>query len=1317
MATRQEIELLIKLRSEADAALARLATGIRSVGAETTRASAGVDKLDRETKTLGASGVAAGVVLGQLATTVASKLAAAFTATIREADRLDAGLIGLSTVAGAFRQSAEEAREAAVRLSSDGLMTVGEAATGLKNLLASGFSLDQAVRLMEAFKDSAAFGRQSALTFGEAVASATEGIKNGNSILVDNAGVTKNLSVILQEAGFAATDLMRATTDANVRMALFNGILKETRPQLGDAARLLETAAGKQQQFTAQVLIAQQQVGKALQPALKAALSALTPLVELVAKAPQLFVGLGGAIAAAVVPIVSLRTASALGLTSLLNLGGAAGQLGSALKAASLSAAASDLGSLAAASGRAATALGALQIAALGVGAALAGWQIGQWINQLTGADAALARFIDRFRSVSLASETAAAQQDVITRAIRQGSEATISYAEAVQYNADKEAIRIAQFDRSAEAERRAIEARVRLGELTRAEADDLLVSVAAEERRIAVQERRASLASALAEAEQRVRAEIEATGLTLPELTSALAKNEAGFRQWAEANALSKEAVDLVEASLKRHEEAQKRAKQAAERHREEVAKQREALEQLGILTLPRVQERVAELNALVEQARADHADLAPVVRALWPEYEKLAAQARASGQGLAIVTAALTEQLEAAGLVLKGTRDLSVALSGLAAPTASVSAATQELITAAHADVEAERQRAEAYEFFGLKTRDELQRTAQEAVAHYERIRSDGTATPAQIQEAFKRASEAVRAASGEIPSYWSTTVLPSLTGTVETLQSAISGSFAQMLLGAKSFGEGFVDIWKSIKAAVLNIFNELANAFIRDVLTRILGALSGGRAGIAGGFGDWLKGLFGGGTGGRAALPGLATAGAALPGVPIPPELLPGAGGAAAGGLGALGGLLGGLGAGAGGLLLGRYLSQFGKVAGLGGGAAGGAATGALIGSILPGLGTGIGALVGGLGGLLGGLFGGPSRAEQEGRQLAARFRQGLLQELTPRQMAEVQQAIQGAWKGNEVGAATVIAIRDAYLATGRSAEAALAVADRLWRAEKEGGAAVAQVIAEIAGVFAEVQAEMDRSGLSFEELRARALGAGQAGTESAAHIEAAWQAAGRTIEDERAAYERWRETSGRVKADVTDAADAIAAAVDAAGERVHHSREAWETWRERGGVVGRELAVEIASVGEAAQRAASEIGRAFEGIRVPPIEVPYRYRQEGEGLPGDVGPDLPGAQHGLFATRPTLRWFAEGGEPELGGPIGFMTEVLAGALARVLPTDQRRPEPPLVLSFQVSTVNPDGLRAAVERDIVPILVDVVRGNRRQARTDLRAALGVT
>lgn len=165
---------------------------------------------------------------------------------IGAANEFQAALVGLSSVAASFTGDAEGATQAAIGLSRDGLLPLANSATALKNLLAAGFNIEQSTELIDRFKDSAAFGRQSALTFGQAVQSATEGIKNGNSILVDNAGVTKNLSVILQEAGYSAQDLSKASSDAGVRQAIFNGIIRETNANVGDAARLTETYAGQQ---------------------------------------------------------------------------------------------------------------------------------------------------------------------------------------------------------------------------------------------------------------------------------------------------------------------------------------------------------------------------------------------------------------------------------------------------------------------------------------------------------------------------------------------------------------------------------------------------------------------------------------------------------------------------------------------------------------------------------------------------------------------------------------------------------------------------------------------------------------------------------------------------------------------------------------------------------------------------------------------------------------------------------------------------------------------------------------------------------------
>lgn len=266
-------DLQIRIRSSADT------TGIKDadraldgLGATGGKQISTMERLNRSVGAItGVTAVAGASVYG---------LTSFMGSSVTEANSLNGALTGLNSVARAFGQDAGVAKNAAKELASDGLMTVTDAASGLKNLLAAGFSLPEAVTLMNRFKDSAAFGKQGALSFGEAIRGATEGIKNGNSILVDNAGVTKNLSMMLTDAGYSAQDLMKASTDAGVRQAIFNGILKETNPQLGDAAKLSDSAAGAQARLAAQTQAAKAQLGSAVNEALLPLINVITPIIQ-----------------------------------------------------------------------------------------------------------------------------------------------------------------------------------------------------------------------------------------------------------------------------------------------------------------------------------------------------------------------------------------------------------------------------------------------------------------------------------------------------------------------------------------------------------------------------------------------------------------------------------------------------------------------------------------------------------------------------------------------------------------------------------------------------------------------------------------------------------------------------------------------------------------------------------------------------------------------------------------------------------------------------------------------------------------------------
>lgn len=244
---------------------------------------------------------------------------------------MENSVIGLQTVSKAFKVNIDDATTAAQELSKDGLMSVKESAEGLKNLLATGFSLPEAIKLMKGLKDSAAFNRQGTLKFGDAIVGATQGLKNQNSIMVDNAGVTKNLSIILKEAGYSQQDLMNVTSDAGVRQALFNGILKETSIFQGDADRASESFGGQMAQLSTSVFLLKSALGDALKPTLGLVLEQIKPLAtaimnfaknnpEIVA-ALTVFAGAIGAIGAvmlAVLPIILLYHAGLLPMTLII---------------------------------------------------------------------------------------------------------------------------------------------------------------------------------------------------------------------------------------------------------------------------------------------------------------------------------------------------------------------------------------------------------------------------------------------------------------------------------------------------------------------------------------------------------------------------------------------------------------------------------------------------------------------------------------------------------------------------------------------------------------------------------------------------------------------------------------------------------------------------------------------------------------------------------------------------------------------------------------------------------------------------------------
>lgn len=155
-------------------------------------------------------------------------------------------IVGLRSIAEGTGQDMGMISKEVQDLTSDGLIPLEQASTSLKNLLSRGFEAQEAIDIILRLKDAAAFGRQASYSLADAVMTATEGLKNENSILVDNAGVTKNVAKMWQDYAKARGITTEAMTLAQKREAEYIGIMEETRHQVGDAKKLSQEFAGSQ---------------------------------------------------------------------------------------------------------------------------------------------------------------------------------------------------------------------------------------------------------------------------------------------------------------------------------------------------------------------------------------------------------------------------------------------------------------------------------------------------------------------------------------------------------------------------------------------------------------------------------------------------------------------------------------------------------------------------------------------------------------------------------------------------------------------------------------------------------------------------------------------------------------------------------------------------------------------------------------------------------------------------------------------------------------------------------------------------------------
>jgi hypothetical protein len=407
------------------------------------------------------------------------------------------------------------------------------------------------------------------------------------------------------------------------------------------------------------------------------------------------------------------------------------------------------------------TANGAVGASAIGLSAAFRGlWAViaaHPFVAVAAGiaaATGALVHFYAEAKTQQLNTATAEAKQAAIAKATQIAGRAVKDYTEAIKINQAAVDIQSAKYDKNVEAQRKRIEGELLLGRITKQQASDQLLAIKVDEKANDVKNSRVSLNESLKQSERQIQEEIKATGISVGEMLTALKNNEAGFKVWAKEVKLSSETVAYLESKLKGSTAAAKdsvkaatEAEKAAEKHAKAVQAQADALEKLGIVTENQVLKTLGEFATLIKLATDAGVPLDRVMQALNPHLEELGKKAKHSGIDIAQFAGALNAGTGAAKRLLD-----ELARAGMPAVVTGLSKLPGEIVKLNYvtsvAAIQAQNM-ADSFHFFGLSTQAELEKTARDAVTHFNAIKASGTATAKQIEEAFDKMNAALVAA----------------------------------------------------------------------------------------------------------------------------------------------------------------------------------------------------------------------------------------------------------------------------------------------------------------------------------------------------------------------------------------------------------------------------------------------------------------------------------------------------------------------------------------------------------------------------------------
>lgn len=233
------------------------------VQANIQNAVSGLNDLNTTVKKVATSTSSLGSAFASLKSAVLPILAAfSFKEIIDQGERLDDVFKKIGQLSKQTGISFQAIENAAKSLSQDGLIPLEDSIVAIRNLLRTGMSLDQARKLLNAFRESAALGSKDGTSLGESIKNASEAFLTGNTRVLKSIGIYINANEAQREYAKSLGKTEKQLTETEKRQAIYNATIQQAAQFTGDYALLQEDFGTKLKTIKNELFLAAGAIGR-----------------------------------------------------------------------------------------------------------------------------------------------------------------------------------------------------------------------------------------------------------------------------------------------------------------------------------------------------------------------------------------------------------------------------------------------------------------------------------------------------------------------------------------------------------------------------------------------------------------------------------------------------------------------------------------------------------------------------------------------------------------------------------------------------------------------------------------------------------------------------------------------------------------------------------------------------------------------------------------------------------------------------------------------------------------------------------------------